>query len=146
MKIALGSDHAGFKYKQYISQWLKDNDYQVLDFGAFSEDSVDYPDYAYPVSESVAANIADFGILICATGTGMSIMANKMIGIRAANCCSIRMASLARQHNNANILCLGARITEVDMAKKIILKFLSTDFEGGRHMLRVEKIHSLTGY
>ena len=146
MKIALASDHAGYKYKQIISQWLKEMEHQVLDFGAFSEDSVDYPDYAYPASEAVAANIADFGILICATGTGMSIMANKMTGVRAANCTSIRMAELARQHNNANVLCMGSRITEIEMAKKIALKFLSTEFEGGRHMIRVEKIHNLTGY
>ncbi len=146
MKIAIASDHAGFQYKKEIMQWLKSEEYQILDFGAFSEESVDYPDYAFPASESVAANIADFGILICGTGTGMSITSNKVTGIRAANCLTSEMAELARQHNNANVLCLGARLISMDAAKSIIKAFLETEFEGGRHMIRVEKIHSLTGW
>ena len=146
MKIALAADHAGFEYKKILLEWLKENDYQVLDFGAFSTESVDYPDYAFPASEAVAAGIADFGILICGSGIGMEITANKVTGIRAANCMNEEMAVLGRQHNNANVLTLGSRLIDIETAKKIILTFLDTEFEGGRHMIRVEKIHFLTGW
>lgn len=146
MKIAFASDHAGFKYKEILSKWLKEEEHQILDFGAFSEESVDYPDYAYPASEAVAAGIADYGILICGSGTGMSITANKVTGIRAASCYNEEMAKLAREHNNANIITFGARMIDIELAKKMITAFILTDFEGGRHMVRIEKIHSLTGY
>lgn len=149
MKIAIASDHAGFQYKKELIQWLKNekkDEYQILDFGAFSEESVDYPDYAFPAAECVAAGIAEYGVLICGTGTGMSIIANKVTGIRAANCFSPEMAELSRQHNNANVLCMGSRIIDINKAKKIIISFLEGEFEGGRHMIRVEKIHSLTGW
>jgi ribose 5-phosphate isomerase B len=145
MKIAVASDHAGFNYKKELSAYLKELGHQVLDFGTFSEESVDYPDYAFPASEAVAGGIADFGILICGTGIGMAITANKIVGIRAANCTSTEMAEMARRHNNANVLTLGARITDIEIAKKIIKVFLDTEFEGGRHMIRIEKIHSITG-
>jgi ribose 5-phosphate isomerase B len=146
MKIAFASDHAGFEHKKILSKWLKETDHQILDFGAFSDESVDYPDYAFPAAESVAAGIANFGILICGSGVGMSLIANKVTGIRAALCCDAERARLSREHNNANILTFGARFTDIDTAKKMIDEFLYTDFEGGRHMIRVEKIHSLTGY
>ena len=145
MKIALGSDHAGFEYKVKIIEWLKENDYQVLDFGAFSSDSVDYPDYAFPTAEAVSAGIAHYGILICGTGIGMSITANKIEGIRAALCCSPEVAKLSREHNNANLLALGSRMIPIEKAIEIVKAFLDSEFEGGRHMIRVEKIHNLTG-
>ncbi len=141
----MGSDHAGFEYKKEIAGWLKSQGHQVLDFGAFSNESVDYPDFAYPAAEAVSAGIADFGVLICGSGIGVSITANKINGIRAANCCTVDMAKLSRKHNNANILTFGARITEMETAKKMIEAFLDEEFEGGRHMIRVEKIHALTG-
>lgn len=145
MKIAIASDHAGFNYKKELSAFLKELGHQVLDFGTFSDESVDYPDYAFPAAEAVAGGIADFGILICGTGIGMSITANKIVGIRAANCTSEEMAEMARRHNNSNVLTLGARITDIDLAKRIVKTFLDTEFEGGRHMIRIEKIHSITG-
>jgi ribose 5-phosphate isomerase B len=145
MKIALGCDHAGFDYKVEISKWLKEAEHQVLDFGAFSKDSVDYPDYAFPASEAVASGVAHFGVLICGTGTGMAITANKVTGIRAANCCTVQMAEMARSHNNANILTLGSRLVSIELSIEIIEKFLTTEFDGGRHMIRIEKIYALTG-
>jgi len=144
MKIAFASDHAGFEMKKELMQYLKLMDYQVLEFGCFSTESVDYPDYAFPAAEAVAAGIADYGILICGTGIGMSITANKIIGIRAANCCSSEMARLAREHNNTNILTLGARLIDIELAKEIVKVFVEGEFKGGRHIIRIEKIHSLT--
>ncbi len=145
MKIAVASDHAGFELKEMIRKYLSDKDIQVLDFGAFSTQSVDYPDYAFPASESVASGVADYGILICGTGTGMSITANKVNGIRAANCMSEELAEMARKHNNANVLTMGARIISPELAFKIIDVFLENEFEGGRHQNRIDKIHNLTG-
>lgn len=145
MKIAIGSDHAGFELKQLLSQYLKELEYVILDFGAYSTESVDYPDYAFPTAESVAANVADFGILVCGTGAGMAVTANKVQGIRAVACYSTEMARLSREHNNANVLCLGARLTSLEEAKEIARTFLEGEFQGGRHMIRVEKIHFLTG-
>lgn len=145
MKIAFGADHAGYLYKKELMEWIKQHDHQVLDFGTYSEDSVDYPDYAYPAAEAVAAGIADFGVIICGTGVGVSITANKVTGIRAANCMTVEMAKLAREHNNANVITLGARLIDIELAKELILTFLDTEFLGGRHMIRVEKIHFLTG-
>ena len=145
MKIAVASDHAGFELKEMIRKYLSDKDIQVLDFGAFSTQSVDYPDYAFPASESVASGVADYGILICGTGTGMSITANKVNGIRAANCMSEELAEMARKHNNANVLTMGARIISPELAFKIIDVFLENEFEGARHQNRIDKIHNLTG-
>ena len=145
MNIAIASDHAGFEYKQQLLAWLNTLDFQVQDFGTFSGESVDYPDYAYPAAKSVADGLADYGIIICGTGIGVSITANKVRGIRAANCCSIEMAMLARQHNNANVVTVGSRLINIETAKQIIQTFLGTKFEGDRHLLRVDKIHSLTG-
>ncbi len=146
MKIAFGADHAGYEYKKYLIEWMRENEHQVLDFGTFTTDSIDYPDYAYPAAEAVAANIADFAVIICGTGIGMSIVANKVTGIRAANCCSTEMARLAREHNNANVITFGARLVSLETAKEMIIEFIEGEFQGGRHMIRVEKIHSLTGW
>lgn len=144
MKIAIASDHAGFELKKELINYIKSLNHQILDFGTYSNESVDYPDFAFPAAESVAALVADYGILICGTGIGMSIVANKVQGIRAALCVDEDYAKLARNHNNANVLCLGARKTAPELAKKIIDVFLEEDFEGDRHMIRVEKIHNLT--
>jgi ribose 5-phosphate isomerase B len=145
MKIAIGSDHAGFEVKNIIKSFLAELGHEVKDFGCESSDSCDYPDYAYPLAREVAAGNFDFGILICGSGIGMSIVANKVEGIRAANCCSVEMARLARQHNDANVLTFGARLIPIELAKEIVSAFLEESFEGGRHQRRVGKIHSLTG-
>lgn len=144
MKIAIASDHAGFELKKEIAEYIKSLGHQILDFGTYSNDSVDYPDFAFPAAESVASTVADYGVLICGTGIGMSIVANKVTGIRAALCCSENHALMARHHNNANVLCFGARTTEPDLAKRMVKIFFEEDFEGDRHMIRVEKIHNLT--
>jgi ribose 5-phosphate isomerase B len=146
MKIAIGSDHAGFEYKKELSVWLKENDHQVLDFGTYSDESVDYPDYAFPAAEAVAAGVAHYGIVVCGSGIGVNIVANKVTGIRSAQCLSEEMATMARRHNNANVLALGARILSLEEAKNIAEAFIFGEFDGGRHMVRVEKIHSLTGW
>lgn len=145
MKIALASDHAGFELKEKVKKFLNEHKYQVVDFGAFSNDSVDYPDNAFPASKSVASGDSDFGILICGTGTGMAITANKVTGIRAANCVTLQMAEMARSHNNANVLTMGSRLISPELALDIVKKFLETDFDGGRHLTRINKIHTLTG-
>lgn len=145
MKISIASDHAGFALKKNVITWLKEKDYEILDFGAFNEESVDYPDYAVPAAEAVANKEADYGIVICGTGIGVSISANKVPGIRAANCCSVEMAKMSRLHNDANVLAFGARLIDFEVAKSIISLFLETEFEGGRHIKRVEKIHKISG-
>lgn len=145
MKIAIASDHAGYEFKKKLIEWLNSKKYEILDFGTFTGESVDYPDYAVQAAEAIVTGKVDNAILICGTGIGMSITANKIRGIRAANCTSVEMAHQARLHNNANVLTLGARITDIDLAKEIVVEFLETEFEGGRHIRRIEKIHSLTG-
>ncbi len=144
MKISIGSDHAGFKLKEEIRLFLKENGYNVADYGTYSEESVDYPDFALPVAESVSNKEVDYGIVICGTGIGVSIVANKVPEIRAANCCNEEMAKMARLHNDANVLALGARLLSIEEAKSIVKIFLETDFEGGRHIKRIEKIHKLS--
>jgi ribose 5-phosphate isomerase B len=139
MRIAIGGDHAGFQYKKEIIALLNAQA-QVTDFGPMDETSCDYPDFAHPVAAAVAAGEADFGILICGSGNGVCIAANKHAKVRAALCWDIELASLARQHNNANVLCIPARFVDLPHAKRIVLTFLSTDFEGGRHQRRVDKI------
>jgi ribose 5-phosphate isomerase B len=144
--IAIGSDHAGFEYKERLKKLLDELGKPYQDFGTSSPDSVDYPDFAYAVSEAVASGRCPLGILICGTGIGMSIVANKHKGIRAAVCESIASAKLSREHNDANILCLGARITSLETAAEIVKTFLATPFSGGeRHKKRIQKIHTLTG-
>ena len=145
MKIAIASDHAGFEYKENLKALLKELGHEYHDFGCYSPDSSDYPDFAYPAAKSVAEGKFDRGIFICGTGIGVSIVANKVKGIRAANCCSIEEAKLSREHNNANVLTFGARLISWDKAKEIVKVWLSTDFQGGRHERRVKKIHQLTG-
>lgn len=138
--IAIGSDHAGFACKQTIIHWLKSAGYQVTDVGPFSADSVDYPDFAHPVAKAVESSAAAQGILICGSGNGVCITANKHAGIRAALCWNDELAALARQHNDANVLCIPARFVEESVAISMARTFLATAFEGGRHTRRVEKI------
>ena len=140
MKIAIGSDHAGYDLKSILIKHIKNMGFNLRDFGTNSKDSCDYPDYAKEVALCVSNGEADMGILICGTGIGMSICANKIRGIRAALCVSNEMAKLSRQHNNANIICLGARLLKDDEACSIIDTWLTTDFEGGRHERRLSKI------
>lgn len=138
--IAIGSDHAGFEYKEELKIWLTTAGYTVKDFGTYSIDSVDYPDFAHPVANAVEKNEVDLGILLCGSANGVAITANKHQGIRAALCWTDEIASLARQHNNANVVCIPARFVSKEIAKKITETFLNTPFEGGRHANRVEKI------
>lgn len=140
MKIAIGSDHGGFELKETIREYLLKKGIEIKDVGVFSEDSVDYPDYAVKVGEIVTAGDADLGILICGTGIGMSIAANKVDGVRCALCNDVFSAKMARGHNDANILAMGARVIGRGTALMIIDHFLSSTFEGGRHASRVEKI------
>ena len=140
MMIVLGSDHASFELKEYIKAELGKMGYSVNDVGASSEKSVDYPDYAIKVAGEVKAKRADYGILFCGTGLGMSIAANKVKGIRAGLCNDLYLAEMARKHNNANILVMGGRVVGKGLALEILKKFLNTAFEGGRHQDRLDKI------
>ncbi len=142
MKIAIGGDHAGFTYKQVITEMLTAQGHEVADFGPSSEASVDYPDNAHPLATSVEKGENELGILICGSGNGVAITANKHQEIRAALCWNEELGSLARQHNNANVLCLPARFVDIELAKKIVTAFLTAQFEGGRHQNRVSKIAS----
>ncbi len=143
MKIAIGADHAGFELKQKIKQHLAQLGMEVADQGTHSTDSVDYPDYARKVGEAVAQKQAGMGILVCGSGIGMAISANKVPGIRAANVNSEHEAQLSREHNDANVLALGARILDENAAMKIVDKWLNTSFAGGRHQQRVAKIEAM---
>ncbi len=140
MKLAIGGDHAGFDYKQQIFQELAQQGYEIEDFGTHQPDSVDYPDFAHPVASFVEANPESKGILVCGSGNGVAMVANKHAGIRAALCWNEELASLARKHNDANILCIPARFVSPQMASSMISTFLSQEFEGGRHANRVGKI------
>ena len=140
MKIALASDHAGFSEKEKLKLLLEGLGLEVADLGTVSETSVDYPDYARKVAEQVAAGQADQGVLVCGSGIGMAITANKVPGVRAAVAWSEEIARLARQHNDANVLAIGARTTPPDEIPKIVRAWFSTNFEGGRHVERVRKI------
>jgi ribose 5-phosphate isomerase B len=142
MKIALGADHAGYMLKDRIRQFVTERGYEVIDEGTHSSDSVDYPDYALKVAQRVASGEAERGILICGSGIGMAITANKVPGIRAANVGSEYEAQMSREHNNLNVLTMGARILEESDAKQIVQIWLETQFSGGRHFGRVEKIHA----
>ena len=143
MKLAIGSDHGGFRLKEAIKTYLLAHDYEVTDFGTESEDSCDYPDFALPVAEAVAKGEYDRGILICGTGIGIGIVANKVKGVRAALCHDTFSAEACRNHNDANILTMGERIVGEGHALKIVETFLNSDFEGGRHQRRVDKIKAL---
>ena len=138
--IAIGSDHAGFEYKEAIKKWLVHKGYQVTDFGTPSLDSVDYPDFAHPTAARVARGESTFGILICGSANGVAMTANKHQSIRAALCWQTDVAALTRQHNNANIICIPARFVALALAEQMIEVFMETAFEGGRHATRVGKI------
>lgn len=140
MKLAIGGDHAGFDYKQLLYKELLSQGYEIEDFGTFNNGSVDYPDFAHPVSSFVEANPGSKGILICGSANGVAMVANKHPGIRAAICWTEELAKLARQHNDANILCIPARFISPQMAREVTRIFLTQVFEGGRHANRVDKI------
>ncbi|TET48752.1 ribose 5-phosphate isomerase B [Candidatus Aerophobetes bacterium] len=142
MKAAIGADHAGYELKEEIKNLLKKKGIECYDFGTHSSQNVkdNYPDYAIKVAEAVAGGGYERGILICGAGVGMGMAANKVPGVRAAPCCDTLTARLSRQHNDSNVLTLGARITDKELAKKIVEEWLKTEFEGGRHKRRVEKI------
>jgi ribose 5-phosphate isomerase B len=145
MIIALASDHAGYELKIKVKNYLERIGLRTEDFGTFKADSVDYPDYGILAARAVARGKADRGIMICGTGIGMSIVANKVKGVRAALCTSLEMAELSRRHNNSNILTLGGRIIDHQLALKIVDVWLKTPFERERHLRRINKIHQLTG-
>ena len=139
-KIAIGSDHAGFSYKEAIKDHLTNNGFTVNDLGTFTEASCDYPDYAHAVANAVEQGVCDKGVLICGSANGVAITANKHAGIRAAICWEKEIAILARAHNDANIICIPARFVSTDIAFEMTDAFFSTEFEGGRHATRVGKI------
>lgn len=143
MKVAIGSDHGGLDLKETVISVLKEMQLEVEDLGTHDKNSCDYPDFAQKVAEGVAAGAYDKGVLICGTGIGMSIAANKVPGIRAALCNEIYSAQMARAHNDANILCIGARVVGAGVAAEIVKAFFTVEHEGGRHARRVEKIHLL---
>jgi len=140
LRIAIGSDHRGYRLKQRLAQWLNERDIRFHDFGCLGERQVDYPDVAIQVARAVAQGDYDHGILVCGTGIGMSITANKVPGIRAALCHSIFMARMAREHNDANVLCMGGDVVGADLALEIARTYLESTFQGERHARRVGKI------
>jgi len=139
-KVCIASDHAGYKLKEIIKDHLINKYISIFDMGPFENKSVDYPDYAKKLAKRVKAKKSDIGILVCGSGTGMAISANKIKGIRAAVCYNIKSTRLSRQHNNANIIALGARLTKKSVSLKLVETFLKTSFEGGRHLKRIRKI------
>lgn len=144
MRVAVGSDHAGFEQKQKLAAYIADElGYEVIDLGTTNEESVDYPDYAEKVARFVAAGEAERGVLVCGTGIGVSLAADKVAGIRASSITSPEFAALFRQHNDGNVVCLSGRFVDLDVNKEIVRVFLSTEFEGGRHTRRVDKINAL---
>ena len=140
IKVAIGCDHAAFEEKEKLKYFLRQSGYEVLDVGTNSKESVDYPKYGHSVAKMVSENIADKGVVICGSGIGISIAANKIKGIRAALCTSVEHAEMSKKHNNANILALGARMTEYDLLEKITNVWLNSKFEGGRHLNRINMI------
>jgi len=141
--IAIGADHAGYSLKEDLKAWLIGSGHQVLDFGTHSLESVDYPDFAGPVADAVTSGAAARGVLVCGTGMGMAMAANKLEGVRAAVCLDPLMARMSREHNDANVLALGARLTDGRSAVEILQAWLETPFAGGRHVRRVEKLMAL---
>ena len=139
--IAIGSDHAGFDLKSEVIEYLKSQEIDVKDYGTYSSDRADYPDFAHPVASFVEANPDSMGILVCGSGNGVAMAANKHAGIRAAICWTEELARLSRQHNDANIICIPARFVSPELAKTMVEAFLSESFEGGRHANRVNKIN-----
>ncbi len=143
MNIAVGCDHGGFEHKNAIVKFLEEKGHTVKDFGIHTPDSVDYPDIAIPLARSVASAENTLGILVCGTGIGMSLAANKVKGIRAAAVSEAFSAEFTRRHNNSNILCLGGRVISIEKAIELVDLFITTEFEGGRHQKRVDKIMAL---
>ena len=142
LKIALGTDHAGFAYKEAINTFLLEKGYQTKDFGTFSEESVDYPDFIRPAAEAVSEGLCDLGIVLGGSGNGEAMAANKVRGVRCALCWSVDTATLAKQHNNANVLSLGQRQISKELALEIVDAWLNATFEGGRHKRRIEMLDS----
>lgn len=140
LPVAIGADHAGYEYKEAVKKQLESLGWKVNDKGTHSADSVDYPDFAHPVAADVEEGKAAFGILICGSGNGVCITANKHKGVRAALCWNEELSALARQHNNANVLCMPARFVPLELAQIMVATFIDTPFEGGRHQKRVDKI------
>ena len=140
MKLAIGGDHAGIAYKQQLIELLQAAGHEVQDFGPGSDASVDYPDHTHPLATAVEKGECTLGILICGSGNGVAMTANKHQGIRAALCWNTELAALARQHNKANVICIPARFVDFELAKQLVLTFIATEFEGGRHQNRVNKI------
>ena len=143
MRVSIGSDHAGFEQKQALVDYLVGKGYDVIDRGPDNDDRVDYPDYAAPVAHDVADGTAERGVLVCGTGIGMAVAADKVSGVRASSITSPAFAELFRQHNNGNVVCLSGRFVDLEVNKQIVKTFLTTEFEGGRHERRVEKIMAL---
>lgn len=143
MRLIIGSDHAGFALKEQVKAYLQREGRDVTDVGTTSEESVDYPDYAERVGKAVAAGEADYGVLVCGSGLGMAIAANKVPGVRAVQLMDTEMARMSRMHNDANVATLAGRYTEPEKAEAILDAFLTTAFEGGRHQLRVDKITAI---
>ena len=141
--IAIGCDHGGFELKGHIIEYLKSKGVEYKDYGTYSEESVDYPDCARPVCEAVQDGTAEGGILICGTGIGISMAANKFKGIRAALCSDVYSAKMTKAHNNANVICLGGRVIGREHAFMIVDAWMEAEFEGGRHQTRVDKIHAI---
>ena len=140
MKIAVACDHGGLNLKNEVIKYLKDNGYEYVDFGTNTTESCDYPDFALPAAEAVATGKCDKGVIVCSTGIGVSIVANKVPGVRCAHCHDSYCAEFTRRHNDANVLALGEKVVGVGYALKIVETFLTTEFEGGRHKRRVDKI------
>ena len=143
MKIAVGADHGGFLLKEEIKKFLLDEGYEVVDVGTYSEESVDYPEYGYKVARLVASGEVDKGVIMCGTGIGISISANKVKGIRAALVTNEYMAEMAARHNDANILAMGGRVITPEIGKRLVKIWLQTSFDGGRHQRRIVKIHAI---
>jgi len=140
MKVSIGNDHAGYEVKLYVVSWLKNKSIEVVDHGSHSADSVDYPDFIHPVAYDVDEGRADLGIVICGSGNGAAITANKHPFVRCALCWTVELAMLARKHNNANVLSIPSRFVSIDEAIHMVETFLNTNFEGGRHQKRIDKI------
>ena len=143
MKIVVGSDHAAYELKEAIKEKLVNEGHEVIDVGCDSTESVDYPKYGHAVGRTVASGEAERGIAVCGSGIGISIACNKVPGIRAALCTSVEMAEMCRRHNNANVVCMGARMISQELAFDIIDKWMTTDFEGGKHLRRINEIEDL---
>ncbi len=143
MKIVVGSDHAAYELKEAIKEKLIGEGHEVIDVGCYSPESVDYPKYGHAVGRTVASGEAERGIAVCGSGIGISIACNKVPGIRAALCTSVEMAEMCRRHNNANVVCMGARMISQELAFDIIDKWMTTDFEGGKHLRRINEIEDL---